>query len=278
MSVSTRAVARGASALRDRLESENVNLGNGERVASAVAGASLIAFGIAKRGLPGAALGLLGGALLVRGVTGHCDLSEKLGLSSAGPSPDIQLREAITINAPPDELYRYWRPLENLPRFMQHLVSVRRTGPLESHWVARTLVGKVLEWDARITAEEEGRFLAWETLPGSEVDHSGSVAFRPATGGRGTAVEVHMSYKTGAGTLGKPVAALFGKTAEHQIREDIRRLKQLMEVGEIPTTEGQTSARKDEPASRGTIARGLEPARETAPTEPWARELLEVVS
>jgi len=101
--------------LLSRLESRGVNVGKGERIASAVGGGSLLAYGIARRGVPGTILGLVGGILAYRGVTGHCDVYEKLGHSSAGPGPGLQMRHSLTVNAPADELYRYWRPLDNLP-------------------------------------------------------------------------------------------------------------------------------------------------------------------
>ena len=244
--------------LLSKLERRNVNVGNGERVVTAAAGGSLLAYGLVKRSVPGTILGLLGSALLVRGATGHCDVYEALGHSSAGPDPGLSLRETLTINAPAEELYRYWRPLDNLPRFMKHLKAVIRTGPLESHWVAEAPTGRTIEWDARIVAEEEGRHLAWESLPGSDVIHSGSVRFSPAPGGRGTVVEVVLRYEPLSGKLSAALATLFGGGAQREIKEDLRRFKQLMETGEIPTTDGQPSGRAEDrsaAATRPPIAR-----------------------
>lgn len=235
--------SRAPANLLSKLESRGVNVGNAERIASAAGGASLLAWGIAKRGVTGSIFGLLGGALLYRGATGHCDVYEALGRSTAGPDPGLATRHSVSVNAPPEELYRFWRPLDTLPRFMKHLRSVTRTGPLESHWVAQSPGGRTLEWDARIVAEEEGRFLAWESMPGSDVAHNGSVRFRPAPGGRGTIVEVEMRVQPFGSGLAAAFATIFGKGAEAQIREDLRRFKQWIEAGEIPTTDGQPSGR-----------------------------------
>jgi uncharacterized membrane protein len=298
MSAYTTAAGRAPGELLRKLESRGVNVGNAERIVSAVTGATLIAFGLRKRGGSGTALALLGGGLLYRGASGHCDVLAALGMSTAGEAPGVQLRETITINAPADELYRFWRPLENLPLFMEHLVSVKRTGPLESHWVAQAPAGKTIEWDARITAEEDGRFLAWESLPGSDVTHKGAVDFRMAPGGRGTVVQVSMSYKPFAGNLGAAVATLFGKGAEQQIRGDLRRFKQIVEAGEIATVQGQpsgrdameTGARDERQPARDALAvsaeiqapafQGTGPVTAASPagtTESWDRELVGVV-
>jgi uncharacterized membrane protein len=39
--------------------------------------------------------------------------------------------------------------------------------------------------------------------------------------------------------LGKWIAALFGENPERQVREDLRNFKRVMELGEIPTIQGQ---------------------------------------
>ncbi|HOC17475.1 MAG TPA: SRPBCC family protein [Vicinamibacterales bacterium] len=150
---------------------------------------------------------------------------------------------SMTVNKPPAEVYGFWRNLENLPRFMKHLRSVTVTGPDRSHWVVQGPAGRSVEWDAEIVEERPGEFLAWRSLPGSQVDHSGWVSFRPAPGGRGTEVSLRLAYHPPAGRLGSAVAWLFGREPEQQLREDVRRFKQVIETGEI--------ARSD--ASRGLL-------------------------
>jgi uncharacterized membrane protein len=252
MSSHIHARSRATSRLLSKLERRGVNVGNHERLASVLTGGSLVALGIARRGVPGTLLGLLGGALVYRGATGHCDVYQALGHSSAGADPGLRLRASVTVNAPPDELYRTWRTLEDLPRFMKHVKSVRRTAPLESRWMAVTPAGRTIEWSARITAEEEGRFLSWESLPGSDLVHRGFVRFRPAVGSRGTVVELEMRYEPLSGRPGAAIATLFGKGAELEMLEDLRCFKQLMEAGEIATNEGPSgrSPSEDRPGWR----------------------------
>jgi uncharacterized membrane protein len=135
-------------------------------------------------------------------------------------------------------LYQFWRNLENLPKFMSHLQSVRNLGNLRSHWVARGPLGVGVSWDAEIITERENELIGWRSLPGSAVDNAGSVHFRRGPGGRGTEVKVTLKYDPPAGKVGAAVARLFGSAPEQEIQDDLRRLKQLMETGEVPTTQG----------------------------------------
>jgi uncharacterized membrane protein len=233
-----------------------VNVGQAERWASAIGGGALALYGITRGSLGGIALALVGGALVQRGATGHCNLYEAMGYSSAeGESlrnsenvsvpagRGIKLEKSVTISRSPEDLYRFWRNFENLPRFMNHLESVRETGEGRSHWVAKAPAGRSVEWDAEIYNEKEGEMIAWRTLEGADVASAGSVHFEPAAGGRGTFVRVVLKYDPPGGKLGALVARLFGENPEQQIDEDLGRFKQLMETGEVATTEGQPSGR-----------------------------------
>ena len=149
----------------------------------------------------------------------------------------IHVEEAVTVSRPPFEVFRFWRNFENLPRFMNHLRAVSQREAGISHWVARGPAGMNVEWDARIINEIDGRLIAWQSLEGSEVSTAGSVNFRETP--RGTEVRVHLQYSPPAGRLGAAVARLLGEEPTVQIHDDLRRFKQLIETGEIPTTKGQ---------------------------------------
>ncbi|HEX8615494.1 MAG TPA: SRPBCC family protein [Telluria sp.] len=155
-----------------------------------------------------------------------------------------QVRHSVSINRPPDECYRFWRDLARLPTFMQHLESVSIIDERRSHWCARGPAGSRVEWDADITDDQPGQLLGWRSVPGADVDNAGTVRFIPANGGRATVLQVQMSYHPPAGRAGAMVARLFGEEPSIQMRDDLRRFKQLIETGEIPTTRGQpTGAR-----------------------------------
>lgn len=216
-----------------------------ERVLFGGIGAGLIALSLGQRGQVGTLLAT-GGALLVAGAAMGQGLGETVTGVRRTEDDQIKVEKAITIGMGADELYAFWRNFENLPRFMDHLESVKvQDGDGQrSHWVAKAPVGTSVEWDAEITADEPGRRIAWRSLEGATVPNEGAVEFRPAPGDRGTEIHVSLTYRPPGGTLGATVARMLGEDPNVQIEHDLRRLKRLLEVGHIPTTEGQSSGRK----------------------------------
>jgi uncharacterized membrane protein len=173
----------------------------------------------------------------VAGVTAADVLcARQMGCASNGSSTtvkDVQLMRTINIDRSPEEIYNYWRDLNNLPRFMKHLASVERTGQNQSHWVINAPGGKKIEWDAQIEEDEPNRRIAWRSWGGSDVDHSGSVQFERAPGGRGTFVRVNLSYTPPGGLIGSTLAKWFGQAPGLLVEENLRALKQVLETGEI---------------------------------------------
>lgn len=153
----------------------------------------------------------------------------------------VPLEASILINRPPQECYEFWHDFENLPRFMRSVESVRVESDRRSHWVAKAPGGIRVEWDSEIIDDTPNRLISWRSL-NADVPNAGSVHFDPAPGGRGTLVRVRMSHDMP--TLSGLAARLFGKMPQRQVREDLRRFKQLLETGEIPTTRGQPSGRR----------------------------------
>jgi uncharacterized membrane protein len=229
-----------------------------------LAGGVLAAYGLKRRATPGGAAALAAAALLHRGSTGHCYVYDALGINRAndhatepgtgviadrgsntrqklGGRRGIHVEESVTINRPIGEVYRFWRNFENLPKFMQHLESVAMREAGISHWVARGPGGMKVEWDARIINEVDNKVIGWQSLDGSTISTAGSVQFDESP--RGTRVRVHLQYSPPGGKLGAAVAWLFGEEPTIQVREDLRRFKALLEAGEIPTVQGQSSGR-----------------------------------
>ena len=160
----------------------------------------------------------------------------------------MQAQYAVTIDRSPEELYRFWRNYQNLPSFMSDIESVERLdsegGTRErSHWNARGPGGTRIEWDAEITEDRPGQLLAWRSIGESSVEHAGVVRFLPEPGGRGTILAVSMNYDPPGGILGAAVAKISGHDPHAQLKVDLRRLKQIMELGELVTTEGQPAGR-----------------------------------
>jgi len=215
---------------------------------SVLSGGALGLFGLTRGSLGGFALAAIGGSLLYRGMTGHCSLYQSLDVSTAtprGPAASIaaghgvKVEDSIIISRDPTVLYQFWRDFENLGRFMKHLHKVEVRDQRRSHWVAHAPLGFTFAWDAEVINEKENELIAWRSVEGSEVDTAGSVHFRVLPHGRGTEVRVVLKYDGHAAQLAAPLARLLGESPRQQIHDDLRRLKQAMEAGELATIEGQ---------------------------------------
>lgn len=148
-------------------------------------------------------------------------------------SPGVHATASCIVNRPPEDVYRFWRNFENLPRFMKHLESVDDLGDGRSRWKATGPAGMEVEWEATIIADVPGEVITWRSLENSDVDNAGAVRFEEAPGKRGTIVKVNMQYNPPAGVVGATVAKLFGEEPEQQLDDDLRRFKQVLEVGEV---------------------------------------------
>ena len=236
---------------------QDQNINDPERIASAVAGGALVAFGLKQGGLLGTTLSVLGGGLLLRGTTGHCHLYEAAGINTNDPSRStvfgkvpgvlsgtVRVKKAVTVNRSPAEVYEYWRNFENFPNFMQHLESVTKTDEKRSHWKAKAPLGTTVEWDAELTSDVPNQRIGWQSLEGADIPNTGTVEFRP-TEERGTEVIVTMMYEAPGGKIGEWAAWALGEEPSLQVAKDLKRFKSLMEAGMIMTTEGQPSGRSE---------------------------------
>jgi uncharacterized membrane protein len=195
-----------------------------------IGGGALVAYGLIQRSVPGILVATAGSLLIYRGVT---------------PRPTMmQTGASTTINKSPQELYDYWRNLENLPKIMQNLDSVKQIDEKRSHWVARTVGGAQIEWDAEIVADEPGQYIAWKSDHNAEIKTYGIIRFDPAPGNRGTDVNLLLKYSLPFGVVGAADAAMMGSEPSQQARQDLQRFKQFMETGEIATTDGQPAGER----------------------------------
>jgi uncharacterized membrane protein len=228
---------------RPHEEEGGINVGRTERIVSGVA-AAVVAVVVLRRKRLRPLLLPLAGNLISRAITGRCPVNRALGRNSARrgrssrvasvPSGEgIKVEKSVLVNRPAQELYRFWRNFENLPRFMDHLESVTVVDENRSHWVAKAPAGTKVEWDAIIHNEIENQLIAWRSLPGADVNNAGSVHFMPAPDGVATEVRVILSYEPPAGKVGAAVAKLFGEEPSKQVEDDLRRFKQVVEAAEV---------------------------------------------
>ena len=222
------------------------SLGQLERWGALAAAAAVIGYGVSRRSWPGLLIAAGAAPLAYRGATGRWPAGLESLCSSSGETREIlsgsggiNLRESVRLECPVDDVYRFWSRLENLPTFMDNLVAVTDLGGGRSHWVASGPGGLRVEWDAQIINQIQNKLLAWRSLPGGDVVSAGSVTFAPARGeDRGTQVTMTLQYEPPAGRFGALVASAFGREPSQTIREDLRRLKQLLEAGEIAKAAG----------------------------------------
>lgn len=215
------------------------------RVAGDVVDMALLAAGVAARGNGRRRQGTISAVAL----TGIAGLDLYTALRTAGNDGGRHgrhvsgarhrtLRAAVTVRRPPEEVYGFWRDLENLPNFMYHLKSVTAGADGVSHWVANAPLNQSVQWDAQITEDDTNTRIAWQSLPGSPIENGGSVEFTPTAAGDGTEVRVKIGYHIPGGLLGKAAASLFGESPEQQVNDDLRRFKQILETGQVLRTDG----------------------------------------
>ena len=169
----------------------------------------------------------------------------------------MQASAAVTVNASPEQVAEVWRDAERLPTFMTHLEEVAVTGDGQSHWVASGPAGSRVEWDAQVTEDVPAERMSWRSVEGASVANEGTVRWAQAPGGRGTEVHVALSYEPPAGAAGAAVAKLFGEEPNQQLRDDLRRLKQLLETGEIARSDSTPEGVR----ARSSMSRHAQPAQ-----------------
>lgn len=219
-------------------ETQPQSLTDTEKWASIVGGSAMVLFGLQQRSLRGVLTAIAGGSLAYHGATAEKSLTDKVS-DAVGINQSLKVEKTVTIRKSAEELYNYWHNFENLPTFMKHVKSVTVTDGTRSHWIANAPLGQSVEWDADIIKDEPNHLIAWASAENAEVNNSGFVRFSPAPGNRGTEVKVVLEYDIPGGRVSAAIAKLFGEEPEQQIGDELRRFKQLMEAGEIATTEGQ---------------------------------------
>jgi uncharacterized membrane protein len=217
------------------------NVGETEAWLSMLAGGGLVLAGLSRRSWAGLGLAAAGAAFLFRGATSHCSLYQALGVNTADTNAlgrrkvrtgrAVKVQRSVRIDRPAEDLFRFWRNFENLPKIMSHVKSVQVINERLSHWVVNALPAgaRTVEWDAEVVNEIENELIGWRSLQGADVDNAGSVRFERAPDGRGTEVTVTLQYDPPGGMLGAQVAKLLGEDPERKIEEDLQRFKQTME-------------------------------------------------
>src|SRR5688500_9037068 len=217
---------------RSRIQAPGIsaNVGNIERIVTLAAGAALLGYAWRHRSR---GLGLTSAGLIARGATGFCPAYAALGVDHSDTThalsgaKGVHVRESITVNASPEELYSFWRQLERLPSVMPHLEKVEQIDFKLSRWTAKAFGDQVpLTWTAEIINEVPFETIGWKTLPGESIQHAGSVVFKRLPGTNTTDVRVHLQYSPPGGKAAAWFAALVGQDPAKLTREGLQTLQQ----------------------------------------------------
>ena len=216
-----------------------VNVGNAERAVSTVGGAALTLYGLSRFSLGGLVLAAIGGMLGYRGLTGHCDVYQALGIDRTPARTGVvegnlgvKIDKSVTVNAPAERVYGFWRNFENLPQIMSHLDRVKVLSETRSRWVVKAPVGMKVEWEAEIINDKPNEIIAWRATGNALVDHAGSVNFQRTADGT-TLIKVSLQYDPPGGEWGHAVASLFNEDAGTQIGHDLENFKRAVEEGRL---------------------------------------------
>jgi len=210
-----------------------INLEWPERVASVALGTRMAFGGLSRmfrHPLRSAIRIFAGGYLVQRGVTGHCEVYTRLGKTTTEPV-NVNINYTFTVNRHRQDVYDFWRRLENLPLFMSHLDNIQIIDGTHSHWEAK-VPGNIanISWDAEITEDMTGSLISWQSMPSSTINNTGKVTFEDAPGEQGTIVKVLISYTPPAGGVGTGIAKLLNPVFEKLVRQDVLSFKDYMET------------------------------------------------
>jgi uncharacterized membrane protein len=230
------------------------NVGALEQVLSIGIGTGLVVYGLSQRDKRGMIPVLVGGGILLHGLSSYSPLYDAIGLDETSGSPVrhplnrvVHFRESINVNRSPSDLYSFWRDLQNLPRFMSSIIAVEVLDDTCSRWHARGPFNKEFHWEAEIVEERNDEIIGWRTIEReSNLEHTGTVSFQRAPGNRGTIVTLDCRWSPPGGVFGALTAKLLPQDPARQVTEDLRRFRQLMETGEISRNHKPSS---DQPTS-----------------------------
>lgn len=212
---------------------------------TALLGGALSLYSIfAKRSPLTIGAGMVATALLAKGTQSAVQAANAVRQERTGNAHAVHVEHTIRIDASPEDVFDLWAKYENFPRFMANVVEVRDIGADLSHWTVKGPGGSTFEWDSILTEKSRPHTLAWRSVPGAEVEQRGEVHLESFRGG--TRATVRMTYIPPAGKAGQALATLLGKNPKAQLREDLERMKELLERGSLP----HVAARASESRSR----------------------------
>jgi uncharacterized membrane protein len=227
------------------------NLGAVERGLSLLAGAAMGAAASRQKGGAAAALGIAGSLLVARGLTGASPAQRLLGQApderayaqAHGRSSAALVARSVTINASRAKVFERLRNFADWPEFSVNVLNVEPVGKDQWRWTANDTSGPV-SWTATVTEQVADRLIALKSDKNTPAPINSRFELRDAPGGRGTEVHGVVAYQPRGGSLGRYASKLTQREPGIQLRRDLKRLKSLIEAGEIATNAPQGAAPK----------------------------------
>jgi uncharacterized membrane protein len=200
-----------------------------QNAARLVLGGTLIGYGLLTRSKTGLTIAAVGGGLVAMNFFGRGDEE-----SEETPLRKRVIRRAITILKPQEEVYDFWADPKNLERIFPNIESIT---PLPDHkwrWLLRAVGSVEFTFETEPILNDRPHTMSWKTVQEAPLEHAGSVTFRQAPGGKGTEVQLTISWLTTSALTGA-VLPFLGKGSDWHASESLRRAKQLLEAGELST-------------------------------------------
>jgi uncharacterized membrane protein len=196
-----------------------------QRALAASIATGMFAWGYLRGGVKGFAMCTLGGVLFARA-------SANENIATIVKGRGILVEKTINVDAALEQVFAYWRNLENLPQWMSHVREVRYLGGDRFHWVVDGPAGVPVEWDSELLNVVENREMTWRSVEGSQVQHTGRVRFDEE--GDGTRIHIQLRYMPPGGVIGHAVARAFGVDPKSEMDDDLMRMKGAIESGRPP--------------------------------------------
>lgn len=236
--------------------SRHVNVGQTERLASALAGGFALALGLSRRSAPGTVMAALGSALVYRGVSGHCHVYGALGHDTsqpaspvgriAAPAAKVEVQSQATMFGSPKELYQRFRSPGTMSQLFGDFADVRELSNGRSEWRVHGPLHTELTFETEIIEEREGELLRWRSVADAPAQCTGTLHLRAAPGDRGTELSLTLSLLPPGGAIGRALTKLVRPLPEWVAMRALRHFKALVEAGELPSLHHNPAARPSE--------------------------------
>ena len=236
-------------------EKTRVNLSDRERFLSNLTGGALLLYGLRHfRSLKGQLAFLTSAGLIMRGTTGHCHLYKALDVDSSpvgkaegkgimDPHP-YSINESITVMRSLEECYLFCLDFSNVRQYLPHVENIETISQTHSRLIF-TEEGRIVHIPVEVDIAEDqiNNIITWQASISAQLSAAGSIQFKEGPKPSQTEIFLHVKINPPVGAVGSAVIKAIGPFSHSLLSHTLHRFKQLIETGEIATTQGQPSGR-----------------------------------